>query len=373
MEPLSLINLLTSCLFRIGEQESKAIRHMQQLGLLAQKLNRTLVLPPMWKSRFSTCYRNPFIYYYDRDAFTRLGVVSETFEAFQLWISRRFSRPSSRTYDILPWSAEKKPSPQFEYATVSESADHISKGKRHHCLGHKTPRITFVSTAITIQAIIPKWHLDPSDTTGLANDIITVLQQETSSIIAMTWELRHPLFHVPEDLQVEYARQWTGLAQSISRRISPFIAVHWRMETVPAHHMQACASGLVSTVNSLFHLRRKNSFTDAANSPGDTITVYLATDYPLESSTSTAHSGTFKDLHERHHSAIRSFVDAFAQSGTLAPLRLTSLAREVRGYEDRLGIRLEDMDSGLMGILDKLIAMRSDWFVAGTRFCSRQR
>lgn len=372
MELLWLINLFTSRFFRIGEQESKAIRHVQQLGLLAQKLNRTLVLPPMWKSRFGTCYRNSFNYYYDRDAFSRLGVVSETFEAFQLWISRRFSRPSSRIYDVLPRNAENNPSSQFEYAAVSESADHISKRKRHHCLGDKTPRLAIALTTNTIRAIMPKWHLDPRDTAGLANDIVTILQQETTSVIAMTWELRHPLFHVPEDLQVEYARQWTGLAQSISRRISPFIAVHWRMETVPAHHMQACASGLVSTVNSIFHLRHKNSFTDAFNSPSDAVTVYLATDYPLESSTAGAHSGTFKDLQEHHHIAIRSFMDAFAPSGALAPLRLTSLAGEISG-EDRHGLRLEDMDSGLIGILDKLIAMRSGWFVAGTTFCSRQR
>lgn len=368
MPPRS-VKLFTLHLLRIGEQESKAIRHVEQLGLLAQKLNLTLVLPPMWKSRFSTCRPNPFTYYYERDVFAHHGIVSVTFEDFQQWTSRRFSKPSSRIYDILPWNDENKPRPQSGHTAISESVDHISKGKRQHCLRRRTPRLTFTSTAITIQATVPRWYLNRNDAAGLANDIIMILQREARNIIAVTWELRHPLFPVSAEFPIEYARQWTALAESVSSKISPFIAIHWRMETVPTHHMRACASSLVSTIKSIYHLSRHKSLADTTNS----IAVYLATDYPLESSDAPAHSGTFRDLDEHHHAAVRYVVDAFSAGGELAALRLTSLAREVSANEDTYGIRFEDMDSGLRGILDKLIVIRSNWFVAGAKVCSRQR
>jgi len=221
---------------------------------------------------------------------------------------------------------------------------------------------------------MPEWFRDPSETAGLANDIMTVLGRETSNIISVIWELRHPIFPELADLRnIEYARRWTELARSISRDTTPFIAIHWRMETAPVHHMLACAEGLVSTVNSIYRLSRGNSLTIDANAPSDAIAVYLATDYPLENPTAAAHSGTFRDLHENHHAAIRSLMDAFSSDGALAPLRLTSLAQEIKASEERHGMRLEDMDSGLKGILDKLIAMQSNWFIAGTRSCSRLR
>ncbi|GAA5858301.1 hypothetical protein JCM1840_001138 [Sporobolomyces johnsonii] len=50
---------------RIGEQESKAQQHLQQLALLAISLNRTLVLPNVGSSRFTSCQLFPFPLFYD--------------------------------------------------------------------------------------------------------------------------------------------------------------------------------------------------------------------------------------------------------------------------------------------------------------------
>lgn len=59
---------------RIGEQESKAMQHLYQLGLLARSLNRTLVLPNVDRARFGSCQAHPFEFYYQADALERLGI-----------------------------------------------------------------------------------------------------------------------------------------------------------------------------------------------------------------------------------------------------------------------------------------------------------
>src|SRR5438034_9867728 len=41
--------------YKISEQESKAQKHMKQFALMAQKLNRTLVLTNVGKSRIGSC------------------------------------------------------------------------------------------------------------------------------------------------------------------------------------------------------------------------------------------------------------------------------------------------------------------------------
>lgn len=357
--------------YRIGEQESKAIRHVYQLGLLALKTNRTLVLPPMWKSRFGTCYRNPFSYYYHDKALSRYGIPSTTFESFQSWTSLRFTRPAARIYEVLSSIGEQHRSSRvLQHIAISESIDNISKGKRNHCLNDKAPRVTFGSSAISIYPLEMKWHLKQAAAVGLANDLVTLLKEESEDVVAVTWELRYPLFPVSANLHLEYAPRWAELAQLMANNIAPFIAIHWRMETVPVRHMQACAFGLVSTITSILHRNLESSFDGAQ---GDITTVYLATDYPLEGVAAVAHSGTFKDVNEAHHSAVNILKNAFSAGGLLSSLQLTSLGNEISRNKHKSVPHYQEMDPGLKGILDKMVVSRADWFIGGTKDCSRQR
>lgn len=363
---------------RIGEQESKAIKHVHQLGLLAHKLNRTLILPPMWKSRFGTCYRNPFSYYYHEEALSRFGIPSVTFEAFQLWSSRRFSPPQARIYDILSSPTTESQQARLSYASVTQSRDIPSFSKHNHCLSDKAPRTSFKAPAVIIGPLKTRWHLNVEETNGLASDIIETLGADKYDVMAISWELRHPLFPVSADVHLQYAPRWTDLVHTISRDIGPFIAVHWRMETVPfsQNQMPSCAMDLISTIKWILNLHRKSSISGTEDAlTFDIATVYLATDYPLEGtdSTSIPHSGTFKDVRDEHHDALRVVREAFQEGGALSTLSLTSLHTVLLKYRKRENALLHNMDSGLMGILDKTIAMRADWFVSGSRVCSRQR
>lgn len=355
---------------RIGEQESKGSRHVYQIGLLANQLNRTLVLPPMWKSRFGTCYRNPFSYYYHEKALSRFGVPSLTFEAFQLWTLRRFTPPRARVVEILSIISEYEQPYLVPHASVISTANPPT-GKHNHCLAEKAARTVFTTPALSICPADPGWHTGAAQTKDVADAIVQRLAEDTNDVMAITWDLRYPLFPVSADAHLEYAPRWTEFAVSLSNNISPFIAVHWRMETVPANHMPACALALVSTINSILHLSWQNSISGSDEVSSDITTVYLATDYPLEGPDATPHSGTFKDVNDEHHAAIRVLKDAFATGGDLASLKLTSLRGEMMGRRDN--VPFDGMDSGLMGILDKEVAIHADVFLAGHKSCSRPR
>lgn len=330
----------------------------------------------MWKSRFGTCYRNPFNYYYREEALARYEIPSITFELFQSWTTLRFTRPTARLHEILTTAPERTPLRVLQHTTVSEAGENGSKGRRNNCLNEKAPRMIFNAPALTIQPLDSKWHLKNDGGSGLANDLVTLLKQESREVIAITWELRYPLYPVSMNLHLDYAPRWIELAQLMAKGISPFIAVHWRMETAPVHHMRACASELVSTINSMLHLNSRTSFGGTENLPSkiqEINTVYLATDYPLEGNVAAPHSGTFKDVGPAHHDAINIFKSAFAASGELSSLKLTSLSGAIREYSHKSSIRYEDMDSGLIAILDKMVAIRANRFLSGTKECSRQR
>ncbi|GAA6061622.1 hypothetical protein JCM10212_000964 [Sporobolomyces blumeae] len=219
-----------------------------------------------------------------------------------------------------------------------------------------------------------------------------------------------PFSHFP------YSETWDRLAQEIARSLSPFISIHWRTETLTPSNLAPCAESLLDKV---FRLRER--YPDVRN-------VYLATDYPIEDLDPSlgsgeaaggggAHSGTFaKVVTSQHHAAMRKFLTGFekrsrqAASGRSDRLRLTTFAKEQRRIgsidvvvDDPLSLpvdlfdslrnltlsssplyaslvdsttstspanlpwslSLESLDSGLLGILDKLIVTRSELFLTG--------
>lgn len=113
-------------------------------------------------------------------------------------------------------------------------------------------------------------------------------------------------------------------------------------------------------------------------------TVYLATDYPLSlldgssdpSNKPKANSDTFtKSLTPMHHDALQFFVD---ELGKRAPsLRLTSYAPELASITlpspistilDALPEEhrtLNDLDSGIPSLIDKLVVQQASIFLAG--------
>jgi hypothetical protein len=374
----------------LGEQETKAQAHLYQLGLLAIALNRTLVLPNVIRSRLGACYAKPFTFYYALDSLQRLGVPTILQSELIAWAGVRDPPPTAQVISMLGAKAEHAEG-AIAFDAVGDPTLVPTKPTRKLCLTPPRAWLDFSSYS-PISLFPPEaWHKAEETRLGfgkrvvgtlLSGDIATKvarppgLEQAPPHVLAFNYELRYPIVsprslrelliesQTPEDgFEVEadlydveaavdeltgavtdfehfpYASTWTAAAETVASSLSPFVAIHWRQETLPANIIATCATQLLATLDEL-----------AIEHP-DIRTVYLATDYPLHGA---AHSGTFgKGLTEEHHAAMRDFVAKLPRG-----LRLTSYAQEA---EDAA----EGLDSGLLGIIDKNVAMKADVFVTG--------
>ncbi|KAJ2914840.1 hypothetical protein MD484_g5585, partial [Candolleomyces efflorescens] len=229
------------------------------------------------------------------------------------------------------------------------------------------------------------------------------------------------------------------------RHHPPYIAIHWRMETVPLSALEDCAYALIDTLsNILAEIELERELDEEGEAEAEVeeddetekevtdeqaqrkskqkpkTKIWFASDYPyplrlspLSSSSSSKppllpKSGTFKTFNVQHENAIQILKSAFE-----SPMRSDELGnweleaegdRMVEGGELAEWAELVDIssssssssiqmnatttsgpwgdpttvsellqDTGVLGILDKLIVMQADWFVSGSRRCSRQR
>lgn len=246
-----------------------------------------------------------------------------------------------------------------------------------------------------------------------------------------------PLSSVAPVLQLEYAPALITLASKLNpatedtsnrtRNDNNYLVIHWRMETVPPEVLPTCAERLVDTLVGLLvpqtRSRTRNDEAteydwdygavepepDVESEQGEELrikTVWFASDYPypisLPNSVSfanpSAKSGTFKTLTSSHFSAISILRNAFGPSGPLGDVKLTGLREEIGKLRDHAVKRNEEViregegreegtgigigigidgemadDSGVLGILDKLVAMRARVFVSGGKGCGRVR
>ncbi|GAA5862635.1 hypothetical protein JCM3774_001086 [Rhodotorula dairenensis] len=435
-----------SCRFLVpawlGEQETKAQQHLYQLGLLSLALNRTLVLPNVSKSRLGTCYKNPFSFYYSPTSLSDLGIPTISQEDFIDWTLRRGTSPSAQVVTM----GNAKSEYSLGAIEIDSAADPTlvpSKPTRNLCLRAPKARLDFAGHSPL--AIYPPegYHKSEAGRLGFGEKVITTLrsrkvvskssrlssstQAKASApppdVLAFNYELRFPILSpavssafaassLPEPApfaHFSYAEVWNSLGEQLVDRLSPFVAIHWRTETLLPGNLAPCGRSLI---DKLLELKRKHPSLQ---------NVYLATDYPIESLDPTlgaasqageeavAHSGTFaKVVTAQHHAAMRRFLSDFKKRAK-GQLRLTTFAREqaelaaeadsvlppalaqrliklttpflrpgasaAGGSSDPAArppvtaseaiLSLARVDSGLYGILDKLVAMRADLFVTG--------
>ncbi|GAA5949721.1 hypothetical protein JCM21900_003269 [Sporobolomyces salmonicolor] len=397
----------------LGEQETKAQQHLYQLGLLALALNRTLVLPNVSKSRLGTCYRNPFAFYYSPSSLSALGIHTISQEDFVAWTLQRDPAPSAQVVSMGN-GKPTYPAGAIEIDSASDPTLVPAKPSRNLCL--RAPRTRLDFTGHSPLAIYPPegYHRSEAGRLGFGESVVNTLRShevgskssrasssrhaayELPDVLAFNYELRFPIMSpavassfapslsMPEPFaHFPYAEIWTALADVIAHRLSPFIAIHWRTETLTPSNLAPCAQSLLKKLISL-----KQQHPSISN-------VYLATDYPIEAldpqfavpgAEAVAHSGTFaKVVTEQHHAAMRRFLRDFQRQAK--GLRLTTFAKEQSSLTaaslppdlaeqianltsaspgpDSLALDLESLDSGLYGILDKSIAMRAELFLTG--------
>ncbi|KAF8610725.1 hypothetical protein BDV93DRAFT_601692 [Ceratobasidium sp. AG-I] len=350
----------------IGEQESKAQSHLQQIAVLARSLNLTLVLPNMHKSRFSACSRNKFETYYERKSLEELGVWVVSYSAFQEWSAKRRVAPTTQVVEVLPQSQNLESKSVLELAEISQAPSW------RRCLSKTTPRLEFAKHKLRLVAPSTK----TTDLTEFGRNMVEIVgtlpllvsqdledprpgdELDLPQVYAFDWSLRHQVFPETGSRYLTYASWITDYADRLLDTAGPTAVVQWRMESVPPVNLVACSAGLVGLL--------KSTLEEESNL--DIHTVYFATDYPLEGE-ALRHSGTFRDIGEHHHRAIYVFKRAFQPGGALEHFRLVSyseLSRTVTHAEETL-----DGDSGFLGIVDKIISQKADIFISGSGECGR--
>ncbi|KIP06272.1 hypothetical protein PHLGIDRAFT_466911 [Phlebiopsis gigantea 11061_1 CR5-6] len=397
----------------IGEQESRGRMHLTQLVQLAASLNRTFVLPNVGKSRLGTCGKWSFEAYYNTGSIAKqLKEVSGgtgrvmLMDDFRTWLDMRPDSPSGQ---MVFFQEDLSLTPEGTLLASDEGlslfVDHaplqLADGrlKNAYCMKTKYRGLSLneyhpLSLYLTApDPIFPAATASGDVLSSLLKQSYTAQQslENTSAaisepdVLVVHWDLRHMPFTPTSPLPaLEYSEKLWQMARRLTSAHGPYLAVHWRMETVEPAVLPDCAEALVDTLSTLL--------ADPTLAAG-VRTVWLATDVPWSGSTAAAdalvrspaqRSNTFKAFTDDHFEAIAIVKAAFASEGPLEAWRLTGLGEQIQrlrmankaddmvlAHEDDLGMLWED--SGIWGILDKTAAMDSALFVSGARGCGRVR
>ena len=412
----------------IGEQESKGRIHFTQVLHLAASLNRTVVLPNVGKSRLGACGKWGFEAYYDVGSATKQfkditnGDGQVMFlDDFRTWVGMRPEPPTGQLvfFDERPTSHA-----DHAQATLARSENGLDlyvddntleandiRLKNSFCLKTKMRHLRLDSlrplsvhanfsdaTAAsspgdTLSMLIQRPDVLHMAATGQALQDLVLLQETDNAgrnalgaepeVLVIHWDLRHLPFFNPTTSYFKYSQKLWDLSDLLMASSHPYLAVHWRMETVQPDLLPDCAEALVDTLGTLLA---------EPTLAKDIKTVWLATDMPLSvSSDETIHapsqrSNTFKAITTEHTLAMNIVKAAFEAGNSLENWKMTNLAEQMyrvrtdlakqgRDFplvdEDDSGLIWED--TGVWGILDKMAAMQSTLFVSGARGCGRVR
>ncbi|GAA5998829.1 uncharacterized protein JCM10292_005730 [Rhodotorula paludigena] len=361
----------------MGEQETKAQLHLYQLGLLALALNRTLVLPNVKRSRFGTCYHNPFSLYYAEDTLSRFNIPYITSDDFYSWTDRQRTPPTAQTLSFVR-------GPAVPAETIALSARKMCLVDRSLDFDQFEPKAFFspqsdwksatVREQFGVDVVQQLLAQEPPASGAVSEDL------RTPAVLIAQYNLRYPFlspevvasvspfdFPLPHPYAYfDYSSHWTALGETMAASLSPFVAVHWRTETLSPTLLEPCGSALISALRDIQRVHPEIK------------TVYLATDYPIEvlrqpgdEGKITAHSGTMtKTLTPAHHVAMRNFLAKLEGEGD--SMRITTFMEEQSrvklppALQEMVGSGgLEGVDGAIVGIVDKIVLMSAQVFYAG--------
>ncbi|KAM0749009.1 hypothetical protein T439DRAFT_382094 [Meredithblackwellia eburnea MCA 4105] len=406
---------------RIGEQETKAQLHLYQLGVLASSLGRILVLPNVKNSRLGSCLPHPFSFYYSSDSLERLGIKTVTQQQFNAWLEDRSQGAEDRgegggqggtkemKAQVVIFDRDDPNNPSEKMVSLLSPPDEgEGEGTDDQPATNPPPSLCVESAFPSLLAPHPKTkklafdpHLRPPITfhaptnyrvpnsveqKAFVETVFDTMQRLTkdTQVVIVDHNVLRFKFLLPETLKpfsslplprpfehFPYATRWTTLASQVVRQLSPFVAVHWRTETLPANILAPCGQLLVKKLEEM-----KTRFPTLKH-------VFVSTDYPLEGG-DKAHSTTYtKLLTPQHHEAMKLFLERLSESDVLNPkkspvgskdemgLGLTTFAMLESAGSVTLplplahGQTLSSIDSAPVGFIDKLVSSQAEVFLAG--------
>ncbi|PFH50035.1 hypothetical protein AMATHDRAFT_48234 [Amanita thiersii Skay4041] len=385
--------------YRIAGQESTARIHLLQMISLAHILNRTFVLPNVGKSRLGACLGWDFTVYYDTSGLDKQEIQYAKIEVLKSWIdlqhaSRVWSQSTIVGQLII---LDEKPKPVLEMNNLNNQLHPKDDGDALLYVSdmESLPDMGCFSTwfenldmsfhnPVSFNIVSPTkiapvgmenqlrdafrraagWQKTwPKTLTSGEEDIGTPTSDP--DILVINWDLRHTLLPTPA-LELRYPARLTDLAKVLAPS-GPYLAVQWRMEGIKPEDLSQCAYALVRTLANMLH---GSSLTE------DVETIWLATDLDtlrLHKSSPKLRRPT--DFAQWQDEAMKIIRSAFEPARELASWKLETLNGQLEGpyhtVRNRNGVWIDD--SGVRGILDKLIAIDATLFVSGTRKCSRTR
>ncbi|CAB4412964.1 unnamed protein product [Rhizophagus irregularis] len=346
--------------YNFGEQETKANLHFRSFSQLAEKLNRTMILTNVGSSQISVCQNFSFNLYYNVTLLKKEfpNVLYKSEDDFILWLKERdqiknklnninnnevipplsILHSNLRRYDITSETIYRNVKP------VVSLSECLSKfGPFMNLTDPNNSRVKYTIMDIT------KFDLKTEQSRAKFSKLLIDDLSVNEEILLVNSYVLDPLFPVIMPV-IPYNDYILNEAQKLKEKLSSsYIGIHWRLEQSRPELLPECAQGLIITLNKIMKEEGIEN-------------IYLATDYPLLSSSSQ--SDTFTKITNYHHDAIRMLNETFKINTWVSLGGLEQLRRNEKYDTEFIG-------PGIQGILDKLVCVNSNYFIAGPKGCSR--
>ncbi|KAG1136486.1 hypothetical protein G6F37_010131 [Rhizopus arrhizus] len=331
--------------------------HFRQLAFLAGKIGRTIVLPNVHSSHLGACLSSPFDFYYDQEKWlkeNRKGHFNYiTMSEFKAWIKERQAvgvLPTAQEIHIQGSQKSKLLKKQKNcFKSSFDFSDRPISSYQFLDLSHprkKDGNITQIMMSLLGDQAREYEHIGDSDKPV---DVINLFYDRRYNFI------RNEGANVP----IPYSQNLVNIADRISSQLKPYMAIHWRMERLePLSNLVPCAEDLIERIHKL----------DNKNQEHQHPNVFLLTDYPhlLNATGARPESSSFysNQLRPEHHQAIRHLyehLNVTLISATDRPIPYKELPSTNWNI-----IPIDTYaDQSILGIIDKLVAMKAQWFFAG--------
>uniref|UniRef100_A0A0K3CSP8 BY PROTMAP: gi/342321161/gb/EGU13096.1/ Proteophosphoglycan 5 [Rhodotorula glutinis ATCC 204091] n=1 Tax=Rhodotorula toruloides TaxID=5286 RepID=A0A0K3CSP8_RHOTO len=352
----------------IGEQESRAQLHLIQLAHLSVVLDRTLVLPRAYSSRFSSCGQQSFDFFYSVPPFLQAvesaGGYAVVQRDFEKWLEAQDERRTAQRVRLQV---------EGQYGATSTEG-----------------RLELDPNAAEGQSCLPEekldfdgrerlWAVEPLHGTNssVVGSLVNLDRGISSDVLLMDYNLRTSLVHSKTPIDIDaafrYQHEWQDLASRVLEAAGPAVGVHWRTESIEPPTLESCGGGLV---DALLALKASNPTLES---------VYFATDYPLETLSDApsnaghegrldeddepvAHSDTLTTfLTPAHREAMSSFLHTFQTLAAPHGLKLSTYRSLIHSLSSSLPPSLASWASNpaAPAIVSQLVLRQTDYFLAG--------
>jgi hypothetical protein len=397
----------SSCKFllplKIAEQSLNAHVHLVQLLKLARALNRTLILPNVGKNGVGACRRWRFSVYYDErallsgpDGDNSSSVIQQ--DRFKAWVDSLRYSPSSQLVSV-DWTHPKK---LLQFSAGVQSNDGLDFYIHHNsetaamfytfaeCLNRKFPQLDLTGPFPPLSFVVS----DHGKQERSGGDISRVLLEKLSAlalahtqseplrtisnhsadydfnrvqmspdVLIVSWNIPLSTFQPHQTTTIHYSPQLRALAARLVRHLGSYVAVTWNVETSKGDAVLGCIEALRSALHHVLSSHKqlgiRNIWLAGNLSPSD----LLHPSEPLCASTLAGETFFVPDV---KLTGVRQELERMIREGEEID--------DVASNGDQVVRKQEVMkDAGVLGILDKLVSMRSTVFVTASKGCGKTR